>query len=382
MKLREKLAKLILYKFRYNITMPTNEFLKLQIKGYNIKNIEDNVNFDLFKINKDIRNSNYSLIIDRYKDLFNFIFKKKVITFLSIIIIFTLFLISNYTIREIKFKDELEYNYSIYQDVRKHIKKIGPFEIFTSSLNEVSNELKQKYYYYAYVGLEKKGAKIIIDIEYIEHEEPSEEIDENYSDLVSNVDGKVVGIEAKSGLVLVSINQIVSKGEKLVTGNLNYFNNPSDFTNLVKSDALVFIEYAKYIEVEVPKNLLIEKYNGNYKKYYSISILGKEFIKNKSFEKSYLRKTNIFKLDKILRIDEIYEYEKIDYLIYFDIDEAKEYSLNKIYSEFESKKVSSIEKIEFIKTIKEDDDGKRYRFSYIIKCIEDNTIEVKNKKED
>lgn len=377
MKLKEILQKLVSYKYRYKVKMPTDLYLKLQLKGFNVVENNNEVIFETNKLDKNLSYSDEVLIIKNYNNLLKFIFKVRPLMIIYIISLILIFVISNFTIREILFENELEYNYNVYQDVCGHIKSIGPFKYLDDSLNNISGELKQKYFTYSYIGLEKKGSKILIDIEYPNDYAQNEENNEKYSNIRAATDGKIVGIEVKKGVVVVNINQVVSKGDLLISGNVNYLVNPNDLSTLVKSEGHVFIEYAKYITIGVPKKMKVEKYTNNYKKYLEIYVFNKNiFNTKKCYASSYIKKENIFELNKMMRLEQVYEYEKIAYENVVTKKEAYEYSINKIYTDFESKKVSLMENIQFLKLIKENEDEENYYFSYIIKCVENNiTIE-------
>lgn len=374
MKLKDKFQRLFLYRYNYYVKMPISIFLNNNFKAYNVIVNSQDIYFYTNKIDKRFNEFEDVEIKNNYKKIFNFIFKTKYIMFFSIIIMFILFFTSNFFIREVVFENELEYNYNVYQDVLKHIKRIGPFMYIDDSLNDISYELKQKYYSYAYIGLERKASKIIIDIEYVDDFKKDEFLgNDEYSNIVAGADGKIVGIEVKKGLVVVSINQVVSKGDLLISGNINYLTNPSDKTNLVKSDGYVFIEYAKYINVEIPKTININRYTNKYSKYYNLYFFNNNIFKNKTkYMNNYIKKENIFKLSNILKIEKIYEYQKEFININLTKEEALDYSFNNIYLEFESKKVSKLEEIKFLKLIKEEENDNYYCFSYIMKCVENN----------
>lgn len=354
--------------------MPISIFLNNNFIAYNVIVNNQDIYFYTNKIDKRFNEFEDVEIKNNYKKNFNFIFKTRYIMLISIFIMFILFCTSNFFIREVVFENELEYNYNVYQDVLKHIKRIGPFMYIDDSLNDISYELKQKYYSYAYIGLERKASKIIIDIEYVDDFKKDEFLDnDEYSNIVAGADGKIVGIEVKKGLVVVSINQVVSKGDLLISGNINYLTNPSDRTNLVKSDGYVFIEYAKYINVEIPKTININRYTNKYSKYYNLYFFNNNIFKNTTkYMNNYIKKENIFKLSNILKIEKIYEYQKEFININLTKEEALDYSFNNIYLEFESKKVSKLEEIKFLKLIKEEENSDYYCFSYIMKCIENN----------
>ena len=144
----------------------------------------------------------------------------------------------------------------LLEDVKKEVSYIGPFKKMNINLNDLSNQLRQKYYNYAYIGVRKVAGTIYIDIQISDEFESNDNKLNMPCDILSNVDGKVIGFEIQKGIPVVNINQIIKKGDLIITGNINYQTDPSNLSNLIHSEGVVLIEYAQYEKISVLKKYL------------------------------------------------------------------------------------------------------------------------------
>lgn len=377
LKLSEKLLQLSLNKFRYKVSMPLQCFYDNHFEGYNVEVQDDIVVFYCNKIKKKELLQNNIVIEDRLKRILKKIFKTNLVSSLSIMIILGLFIMSNYFIREVKFSNEHTYNFYVLADVEKEVKSIGPFSFMNKNLNDLSNELREKYFEYPYIGIRKKSGTIYIDIEIPNQYPTIIDSNPNPCDIVSNVDGKVVGFEVKKGIPIVNVNQIVKKGDCLITGNLNYQVNPNDLSKLVHSEGVVLIEYATYVNIVIPKEVEYEFFEKEYKKYYALYLFNKYIGKNRINEKNdILVEETIFDLYNLVSVKENVVFSVIKKQKEISEEQAKIISEQKIYSQFLNNQVSSKEEIKFIKfiSIKVEDD--KYVCNYLVKCIKNEVVEV------
>lgn len=377
LKLSEKLLQLSLNKFRYKVSMPLQCFYDNHFEGYNVEVQDDIVVFYCNKIKKKELLQNNIVIEDRLKRILKKIFKTNLVSSLSIMIILGLFIMSNYFIREVKFSNEHTYNFYVLADVEKEVKSIGPFSFINKNLNDLSNELREKYFEYPYIGIRKKSGTIYIDIEIPNQYPTIIDSNPNPCDIVSNVDGKVVGFEVKKGIPIVNVNQIVKKGDCLITGNLNYQVNPNDLSKLVHSEGVVLIEYATYVNIVIPKEVEYEFFEKEYKKYYALYLFNKYIGKNRINEKNdILVEETIFDLYNLVSVKENVVFSVIKKQKEISEEQAKIISEQKIYSQFLNNQVSSKEEIKFIKfiSIKVEDD--KYVCNYLVKCIKNEVVEV------
>lgn len=375
LKLREKLHALLLIRYRYFVITTKKEFLKLNIKGYEIKNTNEYISFYANKLEKNILSNSSLIITDRYNLFFKTLFKTRLITSLSVLFILLIFLTSTLFIREIEFSDDATYNYSVLKDVESYIKKFGPFYYLNDNLNELSCSLRVKYHHYAYIGVRKKGAKIFIDIEKANEYPQVDEVLDKPCDLVANVDGLVVGYEVKKGISVVNINDIISKGDVLISGNLNYHLGITDKNNLVHALGYVLIEYAAYEKIIVPKIISYNDLTKMNEKYLEVCFFNKRIGNSRvNFNDYFLLEDNIIQINNVFSINRIIKYEVIKKTKNINISDAKELALENIYTTFYLNKVSEKEQIKMVKFIQVEENNDEYIFHFLVKYIKNETI--------
>lgn len=367
LKLLDKLKKLKLNKYRYKITCSYKTFIEKQYKGYNISLNDETITFYINKLPKDINNDSI-IIHDRFKNYFSKIIKTKWLFIVSMFIIIFLFVTSNLFVREIRFSNENTYSYVVYHDVKKYLKNIGPLYYINENLNDISNDLRKKYFSYEYIGIRKKGSIIYIDIEpFFEYPNINKDNDKP-CDLVSAVDGKIVGIELKNGVTLVNINQIVNKGDLLVSGNLNYHTNPNDLTSLVHASGSVIIEYAEYKKIIIPKNVKYKMFEEEENPFLELVINNKVIGKNRlNLNEEVLVKNNVFNMIDVLKINFVRKYKSYEYEYNISFNDAKIIAEEQIFSKFLFEKINEKECIKFIKYIKSDEQEENFSFYYLVK---------------
>ena len=173
------------------------------------------------------------------------------------------------------------YDYEVYQTVNEQIIKKGPFYELDIDLNDLGRILRTTYQQYAYIGIKKTGAKLIIEIATQEVPDVTKQNDNTPGDIIAKYDAYIEGIEAKKGAVVVMTSQSVKKGSLLISGNVNYKINPSDLTKLVRAEGLILGRVAEYKEYEIKKENYIYDYSSNVKKYYELNLFGR-IIKTKN----------------------------------------------------------------------------------------------------
>lgn len=375
MKLQEKFQKLFLIKYRYKVVTTLNNYNQKKYFGYNIFIENELVTFYQYRINKSMLNDDDLKIEDRYKITFDYFLKTKIISTISLVLIFLMFFFANFFIRDIRFTNEETYNYYVLEDVKKEVSYIGPFKKMNINLNDLSNQLRQKYYNYAYIGVRKVAGTIYIDIQITDEFESNDNKLNMPCDILSNVDGKVIGFEIQKGIPVVNINQIIKKGDLIITGNINYQTDPSNLSNLIHSEGVVLIEYAQYEKISVLKKYLFEYLDNSVIKNYSIKIFNKEIGNNRVDDiNKKIIKNNIFQLSNKLNVYQNTIYTIANKEINIDIDEAKTMSEIKIYTNFINKKQNDNEKIKYIKYISYYETEEEYVFCYLVKYVSSNVI--------
>lgn len=361
----EKLKKLTLSKY-LNICNK-NTFLELinnQKIDCQVKKINNNQ--IIFLTNKKITIDEVESL-NRIKYHLKYTFSKHlsgiISIFLSIIILFG----CGSFVREISFTDNTKYNEAIYQDVKKHLIKKGPFYVLDKTANEISSELRQEYPEYAWIGIRLNYNKVLIDVEYQDVPPKIENNKKITGDLVSKYDGIIEGMVIKKGVVLVVPNQSVKKGDVLVSGNLKVELDPLDTSDLVKAEGIVIGKTLVLEKIKVPKVTSNLEYTGNVKQVKVWSIFGKMIGKNPvAYDNYYTDVSIIFNFFNILSLVKISYYEQQVVEKVYDEKSAIKYAESKIYYELEKNRSSEHERIDELKILSIDSLAEYYEISFIV----------------
>lgn len=363
----EKLKKLSLNK-RYVNKTNKDYFLKI-IKDNKfdckVKQIEnDQITFLSNKMISDEK----VMSLDRYKYYLKHVLLKHWSGIITIILVFIILFTSSKFIRVIEFKNPNDYRAEIYNDVLDHLVQKGPFYVLDDSLNNISQELRNNYPEYAWVGLTLNSSKIIIDLQ--KQEVPKKEVEDLTvtGDLVATQDAVISDIVVSRGVVMVMKNQSVKKGDLLVSGNMKILINENDHSNLVKSKGIIIGNTINLEKIKVPIETEELVYSGKIKRHKVVSLFGNMLGKNyQTFENYYTDIKVLFNLFKILEINEITYYEQVVIKKVYTRDTAINYAESKVRKEFEINRTSELEKIDNIELLEVTKEGNYYIVSLIVK---------------
>lgn len=320
----------------------------------------------IFLTNYPINNENI-LCNNRIKYHFKYSFLKHLTAIITISLCCIILFISGSFIREIKFENATLYNEQVYQDVKKHLVKKGPFYLLDNTPNNISQELRQKYPKYAWIGITVNYSEIIIDIE--PQDVPIKEIEDNLKpcDLISNYDAVITGIVIKKGVVMIMLNQSVKKGELLVSGNLLIENNLFDKEKLIHSDGVIIGKTLVLEKIKVEKKGESLEYTGRIKTKKRVVLFGKDIGKNPVvFDNYYTKISEKFNLFNIFKIVEITYFEQDIITSVFDQEQAVKFAENEVYYEFEQKRVSELEAIDDVRLFEVEEQEDYFEVSFIV----------------
>lgn len=299
---------------------------------------------------------------------------KLIISFIITVAIFIIFILNNFFVRKIEFKDKKYYNEEIYECVLNYSKKIGKYYFFKDTINHISVELREKYYQYAYIGLLKRGSKVLIEIETQTIKSEENKSNNLIGEYVSKADGTIEKIKIESGNVLVKYNEVVKKDQILVTSNLLYNENLFSKDKIVPLKGYVIARTREYKEISVLKEEYIKIITNIDKKKYNISYKNnKNYNQNNKFTKEY----NVFKIGnfylkkKITYNEEIIKVER-------NLNDALEYAKYLIYIEYINSFLFEEEEIISIDIIKIDENGNEFCCVFLV-CSKQN-IAIFNEK--
>ncbi len=291
-------------------------------------------------------------VINRYQQYVrNYIYKNLIGIICFILIILTL-AISNYFIREIAFADENTKNSDVLQTVESYLTKVGPFKVLNDDITSISRELRTKYHQYAWIGLTRRGGKLVIEIQ--EQSVYPEQFSESNSggDFVALNDAVICEILVEKGVVLVNLNQTVQKGDILVSGNLKYHINPSDHSNTIHPRGYIIATSISYKQITIPKVASEICFTGKTHSYFRVSWFNNpyRFIKS-PYEEYHIKEDVIFSIGSFCTFLKINAYEKASMMIEYDQAAAINYAKSQVIKQFASTKLHKNEQINEIQLL-------------------------------
>lgn len=354
------------------------KYLIIVNKDYFVKNIISDPEFEgiIKEIKEDkiicYTNKKYDteevVYYNRYQIINRQIFSKHLIGIITFLIILMILTVSNNFIREVKFENKNYYSQAVYDEVIGHLVKKGPFYVLDDNITNISQDLRNKFPEFAWIGLTRYSSKIVINIE--KHDVPIKQ-QEDLSitgDLVASMDAIITDIIVNRGIVVVMKNQSVKKGELLVSGNLRYNNDPNDTSNLVKSKGIIIGNTMTLEKIKVPIKTANLEYSGKLinKKYVEIfgSLVGKT---PKTFEIYKTEKKEVFNLFNIFKITNLTYYELVEVINEYDEQSASEYAKTLIKKDLEQNRVSPLERVESIQIVDITMEDGYYIVSMIVK---------------
>ncbi len=351
---------------KYFVSIPKND--RQFLSGKNIKNIqlkEDTIEFETNeKSIQRLQNEISSIYLkNQRKEKIKKILKKYSIAFIFFLI--TLFLLMNqsFTIQSITFRLEDTYDEKVLSHIYQYTKKIGPFLYLNSSIQTINDSLRNEFYDYEWIGIEKKGSRIIINIKKQDEHSFLDEESLVPGELVAKKDGVIRLYFVKKGIVLIKEGQSVFAGDILVTGNVKHQIGGIEYIHPV---GVVIADILEYQNVQVRKKLTTIKRTGKIKteEFYSFFNHSKKIsspFESFDIEEKIVLNTKIFK-----KIKRIY-YEKKEITSTYTFDEAMVYAQSLIHKDFSSHQIHEKEELIYMNLIQYLEDRDYYYFKYIVK---------------
>ena len=363
MEILKKLKLLINLKniFKYKFVIPENLFFKLKIKTYYItKANEFIICYGLNSLYKILKEYEDIEIINQYHNFFKKILLKKLLIIITFILVSLTFLFSGSFIREVVFKNEEYYDKRVYDYVMLHLENNYGLYSLNTSITDISRNLRCTFPNYAYIGLSKKGSKLIIDIEKMNIELPNNNNNILVKSIRSKYNAVIHGISCKEGVVLVNLNQFVKKGEELVVRKDDESTcNAVIVGNVLEKEIIV-----------VRKNKISFGYTGNMECKYNLKV-GKNYLfkLNEFYSEQTIKIENLVNIFNIIVIVKEIAYEQDYCLINYDYDSAYRYAESMLYYKLELERKSPLEKINDIKLLSYSEDDDKYYFEFIVNQV-------------
>jgi len=176
--------------------------------------------------------------------------------------------------------------YQIRKQLDKMDIKIGKFQFFAKELDEIQAELTNNIDAITWIGVELKGTTYHFQV--VEKNEPKKKEEVGPQNLVATKKATIVSDFVESGTKQYTINEVVKKGQLLVSGTIG----KEDNTKSVSAKGKVWGEVWYTTEVTVPLETTFQVFNGEEKqKFYirlgkwDIPVWGFGKVEYKQFEK-------------------------------------------------------------------------------------------------
>lgn len=342
-----------------------------QIKNidlYEVVKSDEVVNFkvkytDYLKIRKDklyqIRNNKLKTLIMSSKN-------KLIISFIMIFFIFIIFLLNQFLVRQIEFKDKIYYNEQVYNYVINKTNKTGKYYFLKDNINSISEELRKKFYQYAYIGLLKKGSKILIEIEVESIKSENINDDNLIGEYISTNDGIIQSIKIQSGNVLVKCNDVVKKNQVLVTSNLFYDDNLFNKEKIVPLKGYIIAKIKTYKNIKVLKEEYVKVITNVDKN--KIIFTFKDEIKFENKNK-FCKVYNVFKIGNFsLKNMTIYNLQEVK--VERNFDDALDYAKYLVYMEYLNEFEYEEEKVISIDNVKIEEFEHEFNYLFLVTTVQ------------
>lgn len=353
---------------KYNVQIKKDDLSKINKKV--IKNIvidEENIRFktnakSLQLLLNDISDIKYNNM--RKQKIMGFL-KKYFISIIALIILFILLINNMLIVKKVKFIKENTYNQEVVDYINENCFKIGIFKYLKYDLNTLNDDVKNKFYYYEWINLEKKGNCLNIIIDKQDEKSFLNSRSKIKGDIIAKSQGIVKYYFVKKGVCLVKDNQSINFGDILITGNLQYYNNKSEYVHPV---AIVLAETVNKENIKIKKQEITFKRTGKIKIDYFYNFNNKNSKCKDYFSMYECIDEVVFNYNNIKKIKRIY-YEVEEVFNYYSADNAYLYALSLIEKQFNEQKIHSKEKIVNINLLHQNEDEEYYYYTFLIKKI-------------
>ncbi len=223
--------------------------------------------------------------------------RRKVLTCGILVFVLTLYTMSSFIWKINIVGNERVTHEQITTFLKNNNVKVGSFK-HSISPPVVENKLMQNFQDLSWVSLRKKGTTI--EIEVAENIPKKEIIDRNTPvDIIAKKDGIIDSIATSQGDAVVSIGDVVKKGDVLVKSEiyLREDENGKHYT-YVHADADIVAKTYVPVSFTVPKNVTVRKYTGKNEVDYSVTVFDKNF-KLSYFKKKYEKSINYTEMTQV-----------------------------------------------------------------------------------
>ncbi len=353
-------------KYKYYIKTNSNNINKIRdILVFDLVTSKDNLLFYTNDLSILDNNIEYEVIVDRDTELAR-IYKKYIGLMLGMVITIIVLFFNSTRYNEIIFTEKVNDKESIIEYIEEKTNSILNIKYLNDDVLDINVDIRNKFTNLEWISIEKIGTDIYVST--VRKNNIEENISEDaIGNLVSSTDAIVRLVNVKTGRLLVLQNQFVSKGDKLVSANLNEIYEGQQ-PKYVRSSGLVLGEFEDSSVYKIPVKETKSKSTGKIDSYTNISILGLNINigKDNNFEKKSVISDRKFSILGLITFNKVQEVEKSDIILGNTKETAIIQVDDIIYSNFEVNRVHDDEKIISI-TIDRiiEDGGYFYVYTYV-----------------
>lgn len=265
--------------------------------------------------------------------------KKNLAVFVGILLFVGFIFINSKSIKKIEFNAETSKSDEIVEIIESHYQRILGLNFLKSDLNTINFALRREFTEFEWIDVRREGTVLKVTI--LEPNIINKKVvkREGYGDLVARESGLITSFHVRQGIVLVTENQYVEKGQLLVSGNLNY-KWPDRPGFYVPAEGNVKARVHRERVVEVLKEQQITAYTGKVKSHSYLNLFGLKIPLKAQGEgfKDYdeIKRTNnvkIFNRELPFGIKKVHYYEKNDIIRLYDENASLLYARSVIYYE-------------------------------------------------
>lgn len=288
------------------------------------------------------------------------------------LIFFVLFLtIYSHSIQAIEFNAKSKHNEAIREIIESHYKKVFWLRFLDEDLNTINLTLRKSFPDLEWVDVRREGTVLRVTV--LEPGIINKQVvkREGYGDLIARESGFITKFHVRQGVVIVTENQYVKKGDLLVSGNLT-IKYPDRAPFYIPAEGKVMARVHRERTVEVPKALKKEEYTGRIVTHTYFSLFGLRIpirTPNHSYTKfdtiESEEPVKLFHLTLPFGLKKVHYYEKNDIIKLYDKQTSIPYAQSVIYAEL-SEQLEEGDEILDLLLLRSEETEDRYRYHFLI----------------
>ncbi len=372
----------------YKISMSNQQFRKLvnskpNVQFYNLEIKEDKRIFEIPKNELEIlkeQEYEFSVVRSINQEWYFYILKKYYYIIIGVILFLIIIYGKTYFISNIVYSNNIVEMPEVTEFIDKQLNHIGPLRHLDESIADMNHELKNNYSEFEWISVSKVGTALLVDLT-LANKWPTEEINNNaMGDLVAKKDGMVKRFLINQGVPLISENEVVLKGDTIVSGDLLYHHDGDD-VYYISSNGIVFAEVWQEKEVVVNKEEVQKDYTGKIHTEHIFTIFKHDFKFN-AFDNKYeeyevkcdKQQINLFGFKITTFHKKCYFYEKDDIIRLYDLDKASLAAKSQAIKEVEEYFMHKDEYVIGIVEVNQIQGEENFVFTYFIKTYENIAV--------